>query len=112
MPNMLKLYRITNKASGFVLGDYQGATGEDALDAMSRDAGYRDHKHALQIANGAGLRVEIVEADDDVIEALRVESGGAGDTEMVAVCNAALNGNSAARQQCIAVLQDALAQQY
>jgi hypothetical protein len=36
-------YRIENMISGVILGDYEGATEAEALDAMARDAGYADY---------------------------------------------------------------------
>lgn len=38
-------YRIES-TSGVVLGDYQGENEQAALDAMARDAGYRDYTDA------------------------------------------------------------------
>jgi hypothetical protein len=36
-------YRISNTASGVEFGIYEGANESEALDAMARDAGYKDH---------------------------------------------------------------------
>lgn len=43
------IYRITNTNSGTVLGDYEGETEADALDALARDAGYPDAATATRI---------------------------------------------------------------
>lgn len=37
-------YNICNKCSGVDLGDYEGETRAQALDAMARDAGYEDYE--------------------------------------------------------------------
>lgn len=44
---MTKLFKITNQVSGLTLGDYEGETAQDALDTMSRDAGYADYRQSL-----------------------------------------------------------------
>mgnify|MGYP003441901739 FL=1 len=41
-------YEISNKASGHVLGEYQGVTERDALDALARDAGYDNYDDAYR----------------------------------------------------------------
>lgn len=41
-------YEISNRSSGQILGTYIGATHWEALDAMARDAGYRDYAQACQ----------------------------------------------------------------
>lgn len=43
-------YRIFNRHSATVLGVYEAATPAEALDAMARDAGYRDYRHADDVA--------------------------------------------------------------
>ena len=43
-------YIIENTLSGVVLGDYEGQTPADALDAMARDAGYSDYAQACEVA--------------------------------------------------------------
>ena len=61
-----KTYRITNTRSGHTLGDYQGATESEALDAMARDAGYENFEAACEVApiKDGELLVTEVEADD------------------------------------------------
>jgi hypothetical protein len=38
----MKTYRIENRTSGVVLGDYRGEDEQAAIEAMHRDAGYHD----------------------------------------------------------------------
>lgn len=56
-------WTIENAVSGLVLGEWEGETAADALDAMARDAGYRDY---------ADLQVR-VPADDGEIIVTRVD---------------------------------------
>ena len=56
-------YLITNKASGAVLGVYQGTDAADALDCYARDAGYRDYDDACLVGSGASVAATLV--DDD-----------------------------------------------
>ncbi|WP_085561991.1 hypothetical protein [Burkholderia pseudomallei] len=43
----MKKWRIENTISGVVLGEYEGETGAQALDACARDAGYADYADLL-----------------------------------------------------------------
>lgn len=47
---------------------------------------------------------------DAQIETLRTEAGAAGDRAQVALCTAALNGDTAAREACAEVIAEAQAQ--
>jgi len=47
---MTTTFRIYNTISGIALGDYDGATEAEALDAMARDAGYADYAACCDVA--------------------------------------------------------------
>lgn len=50
----MRIFEITNRTSGHVFGRYFGRDEVAALDSLARDAGYRDHAHACEVAGGAG----------------------------------------------------------
>lgn len=50
---------------------------------------------------------QITQIEIDRIAALRTEAGQAGDSEQVALCDRALNGDEAARAECARVLAEA-----
>jgi len=56
----LAIYRITNNSSGVDLGLYIAGSEADALEAMAREAGYRDYATACEAATLDGIRVEEV----------------------------------------------------
>jgi len=45
-------WTIENSRTGMVMGTYKGATEAEALDAMARDAGYRDYAEACEVSAG------------------------------------------------------------
>lgn len=47
-------YLIESTASGANLGVHKGETPRAALDAMARDAGYRDMDHAAEVTGDDG----------------------------------------------------------
>jgi hypothetical protein len=53
-------YQIISSA-GVDMGTYKGATEAEALDAMARDAGYRDSAEAAEVAGPFDGTVEAVE---------------------------------------------------
>lgn len=42
-------FKISNPASGVILGVYPGDTEAEALDSLARDAGYRDYAAACGV---------------------------------------------------------------
>ena len=63
---MTTTYNIANRTSGLILGAYAAASEVDAIDAMSRDAGYASTADA---AETLGLTVRAYCADPLVSEA-------------------------------------------
>lgn len=59
----MSTYRITNTTTGQTIGDYEADSPRAALDAMARDAGYRDFADScLSLGtDGDELRVEGVD---------------------------------------------------
>ena len=74
--NPARRWRIINMRSGADLGIWDGATADDALDAMSRAAGYRNHAHACAQFTVEPGELRVTEDDDDerllrALEAIR-----------------------------------------
>lgn len=60
---MSKSYRIENTASGIELGTYDADSPEAALDAMARDAGYRDYAEAESTAPSKPGEIVVTEVE-------------------------------------------------
>jgi hypothetical protein len=63
-------YQITNTVSGQRFGVYDGATEQEALDALARDAGYADDAAMCrEVPRGAGeLRLTVVTGFVDLLD--------------------------------------------
>lgn len=55
----MTVYRIENTLSGAFLGNYEGATEAEALDALARDAGYTDYASLCDISNAESGEIHI-----------------------------------------------------
>jgi hypothetical protein len=88
-------YEISSKTSGATVWTGEAASEAAALDAMARDAGYRDHADACEQSGDDGAHLVVAEVEvaitDEQIEALMTEAGAAGDQAQVALCLVALD---------------------
>jgi hypothetical protein len=57
---IMTTYQIISSA-GVDMGTFEGETEAEALDALARDAGYRDHEEATEVAGPFDGTVEAVE---------------------------------------------------
>lgn len=60
LPPSVRLYHITSRTSGADLGTYAATDEQGALDAMAREAGYRDAAHAAEVTGDAGDHLAVV----------------------------------------------------
>ena len=60
-------FTITVKSSGVILGDYDGTTADEAVEAMARDAGYSSYRAMCSITDPDDLDAEIERQRDDLI---------------------------------------------
>jgi hypothetical protein len=56
----LPIWRVENTQSGCILGEYHAEDEQGALDAMARDAGYRDHAEACEVAGAGEIAVTLL----------------------------------------------------
>ena len=57
----MKKYAIHNAISGHYFGEYDAESHDDALDAMSREAGYENYAAACEVAPAENNEVEVTE---------------------------------------------------
>lgn len=64
----MNIYSINSTATGLHLGNYEGVTAQQALDAYARDAGYEDHETMCDMLNdtseiGAAIEATLLEGE-------------------------------------------------
>jgi len=59
----MPLFQITSVRSGVVLGHYEAADEQGALDAMARGAGYCDEKQARRVGGEIAPHVRVCELE-------------------------------------------------
>lgn len=60
----MRYWKITNTISGVFLGVYEACDVDGALDAMARDAGYRDYEHAYRAGRLDAWELSVEEITD------------------------------------------------
>jgi hypothetical protein len=53
-------FKIENTVSGTVIGEFDADDEQDALDAMAREAGYRDHAEACEVAPTSSSEMRVI----------------------------------------------------
>lgn len=61
---MKKLYEVVNVHSGHSFGYIAAKSGKDALDLVSKDAGYEDYKEACEVTGSDELVAEEVNIEE------------------------------------------------
>jgi hypothetical protein len=67
---MKKLYEVVNVHSGHSFGHIAAKSGKEALDLVSKDAGYEDYEEACTITNSDDLAAEEIDVRELVDERL------------------------------------------
>ena len=60
-------FNICNKVSGVDLGDYEGADKAEAMDAMAKDAGYKDYRDMCATTDPEDLDAEVERQSDQLL---------------------------------------------
>jgi hypothetical protein len=56
-------FQISNPVSGLILGTYEAASSEDALEALARDAGYKSMADAAETTGEDGSQLTVKEVE-------------------------------------------------
>jgi hypothetical protein len=120
----MSTFRISQPATGSLLGTYTADTKAGALALYARDAGYDSFVALCEVSgddpdDDGGLRVQVEVEDfdirDDQIVMLCSEAARVGDQELVSICTAALRDGpfviETAKGPCAGLLDEVCRQQ-